>query len=190
MPTFGDPLNGVSHSDAVKEYWVHADGSVVMHDTISFAKTPTPFVDGDGNPMEARIVRGFSHLCAVLEDDAPMNAGEEVAFTGMPFEFDLPAEQEGGIPDITLRADNVSRELSDLLNQTLGTRDVVTVTHRRYLSNDLSGPHTLPVTTLELQGASVEVDHVEAKAGFGAMHNTRWPADVHDVARFPGLTAR
>lgn len=188
MPSFGDPINGVTHSDALKQAWVHADTSVVIHDTLSFGCAS--FRDGDGNPFEGRFVRDYVPLVATLEDDAPMNAGEEVTFQAVRFELDLCSEQEGGIPDIRISVDNVSREISDLLQQTAGTRDKVTVTHRRYLSSDTSGPHTLPVTRLTIQSATVMVDHVEASAGFGEMHNTRWPADLHDVARFPGLTAR
>jgi len=190
MPSFGPPLNGITHSDALKEAWVHAPGSVVIHDTLSFAMKPSPFLDGDGNPMEARVVNDWVPLAATLEDSAPMNAGEEVTFQPVPFELELPPEQEGGIPDIQISVDNVSRELSELLEQTDGTRNIVTVTHRRYLSSDTSGPHTIPVLTLTVRTPVVTVDRVTATAGFGEMHNTRWPADVHDVARFPGLSAR
>jgi len=190
VPTFGSPLNGISHSDALKSAWVYADGAVVIHETLSFGKKPTPFLDGSGNPTEYRFVRDFVPLNATLEDSAPVDAGVEVLFRPVPFDLDLPAEKEGGVPDITITVDNVSREVSDLLMQTQGTRDIVTVTHRTYLSSDTSGPHTLPVLTLSLQSATPDVDRVTAQAGFGELHNTRWPADIHDVKRFPGLSAR
>jgi hypothetical protein len=188
MPSFDEPINGVSHSQALKQAWVHADGSVVQHDTLTFSCAA--FLDDSNQPFEARFVNDTQDLAATLEDDAPLNAGEEVVFTACPFDMDLSAEKEGGIPDISITVDNISREVSELLLRTLGTRDKISVTYRRYLSSDTTGPHTLPVTRLTLQTAIPDVDRVEATAGFGELHDTRFPADVHDVERFPGLTAR
>jgi hypothetical protein len=190
MPTFDTPLSGVSHSQALKQAWVLADTTVTVLETLTFAMTPQPFLDENGNPTEAYVVRDFAPLTATLEADAPMHAGQPVTFLPVAFDMDLPSEQEGGVPQIALKVDNVSRQIYDLLKQLNGTLNKVTLTHRTYLTSDLSGPHTLPVTKFTLQEVSVLVDHVEAKAGLGDIHNTRFPADVHDVVRFPGLTAR
>jgi hypothetical protein len=190
MPTYDPPQSGISYSQALKQAWVHADTNVTVLETLAFAMSPTPFLDANGNPTEVYVVRDYQALTATLEDNAPMHAGQPVTFQPVAFEMDLAAEKEGGIPTIQLKIDNVSRQIYSLLAQLQGTLNKVTVTHRTYLSSDTSGPHVLPVTILTLQQVNVLVDSVEATCGLGDIHNSRFPADVHDVVRFPGLTAR
>jgi hypothetical protein len=190
MPAFTDtPLHGVAYSDALKEAWAHADSSVVIHTTLELSNDA--FVDENGAPYAARVVRDFVDLVATLEADAPMNPGDAVTFTALPFEFTRPAETDAGAPAaVGLSLDNVSRELARLLDQTQGSLNVTTVTLREYLSTDTSAPHNDPPLVLELQGATVSLGRVEARAAFGGLANERFPADIYDAARFPGLGAR
>jgi len=190
MPAFTDPpLNGVSHSDALKEAYVHAETTAVIHTTVELNNDD--FTDADGNPTGIRLVRDFQDLQATLEDDAPLNPGEEVTFIGLPFEFTRPSERDGGEPpEVQLAIDNVSCEVMRQLKQTQGSLNVTTVTIREYLSTDTSAPHIDPPLVLELQGAVADVDRVTARASFGSLANSRFPADNYDAERFPGLSAR
>lgn len=189
MPTFGAPLNGISHSDALKQAITHAESSDPILVTLSMYNAT--FVDGNGNPTELRIVRDFQDLLATLEAGAPLNGGQQVTFTALPFELVRPSEKDGGSPpEITLRIDGVSRQVLNYLKQTMGSLNVTTVTLREYLTSDTSAPHTDPPLTLELTGAEAHVDYVEAKASFGRIADTRFPADIFDNKRFPGLSAR
>jgi hypothetical protein len=187
MPIFtDDPVGGVSYSDALKNAWVHGDTDVAMLTTITLSNPN--FVDESGNPTEHYIVRDFDDLLATLEPSAPMNGGEEVLFLGAPFEFTRPSEMDDSAPnEIQLSIDNVSRHIKRALDQTMESLAVTTVTLREYLSTDTSAPHNDPVLVLELQGAEVEMGVVTARAAFGNSGNKRFPADIYDSERFPGL---
>ena len=56
MPTFGAPLNGISHSDALKQAITHAESSDPILVTLSMYNAT--FVDGNGNPT------WYRRLCA------------------------------------------------------------------------------------------------------------------------------
>lgn len=186
MPTFGDPLNGVSYSEALKEAWTHGDSEVVFHTTVTLSNPQ--FVDSLGNQIEHRLVRDYVDLQATLEADAPMNPGQEVTFQACPFNFSRPSEVDDSAPtEMTFTIDNVSREIKRALDQTLGSFDVTTITVREYLSSDTSAPHNDPPLVLELQGATVDLGKVQARAAYGNAGNRRFPADTYDRDRFPGL---
>lgn len=189
MPTFLAPLNGVTHSEALKEALTHADTSAVILTTLEL-RNPN-FRDAAGNPTAIRVVRDHAALTATLEADAPLNPGAAVEFQAIPFEFTRPSERDGGAPpEITLALDNVSREVMRHVMQTLGTLDTTSVTLRDYLSSDTSAPHTDPPLTLELTAVTASVERVDAKATLGNLANSRFPADRYDAARYPGLSAR
>jgi hypothetical protein len=45
------------------------------------------FIDEAGNPAPIRVVADYSDLVAKLERDAPLNAGQNVTFTAVAFQF-------------------------------------------------------------------------------------------------------
>ena len=189
MPTFGTPLNGVSHSDALKEAITHAESSDPILVTLTLNNAN--FKDGSGNPDELRIVRDFAPLLATPEVGAPLHGGVQVQYEALPFEFVRPKEADGGAPpEIMLAIDNVSREVMKYVAQTTGSLEVTTATLREYLSSDTGAPHTEPPLTLEITAVTANLDRVQAKASFGRIADTRFPADVFDNKRFPGITAK
>lgn len=186
MPTYDDSVNGLAYSEALKEAYAVAPVDVVILHTLEIYH-PT-FVDDDGNPTAARIVRDNQDMIATLENTAIVNGGEQVLFKALPFDFILPSESDNSSsPELTMTIDNVSRELVRLLNLSIGSTDLIQITYRPYLSTDLTGPHINPPLTLTLRSVNVSLTRVTAKAGFQDFINRKFPKLDYTNEKFPGL---
>ena len=126
------------YSQALKEAYASAPVDQVILDTLEI-RHPA-FVDDQGNPAAARIVRGYENIFATLEADAPMNPGQQVEFIAVPFDFTLPGFEEGRVPELSITLDNVGRELQGWLEAAASSPQVMEATYRPYLVSDLSGP--------------------------------------------------
>ncbi|WP_028319349.1 DUF1833 family protein [Desulfobulbus elongatus] len=135
-----------------------------------------------------RVVRGFEDIDARLEASAPVQAGQVVHFAAYPFDFTRPEITPDGIPQLQIRIDNVSREITAALEQALGTTDLVTVTYREYLDSGLGdGPENDPPIHTELLNCTANVFEVVATAGFSNLMNKRFPTEEYSVEKYPGL---
>ena len=173
---------------ALREAYAVAGTDVVLFDTLEFRHSA--FIDEQGAPAPIRVVRNFEPLIAGLELNAPVNPGELVTFQGLPFEIQLPERTASAqLPEIEITLDNVSGELVRQFDraQLAETQEKIEVTHRPYLSTDLSGPHTLPPLTMELRGLSVTVTRGSARAGRADLTNRLFPRVLYTAQAFPGL---
>lgn len=188
MPTFLPERRGVQLSEALAEAYAVAPEDVVILHTLEFLHSA--FVDDDGNPSAARIVKAHDPITATLESTAPVNASEAVMFVGVDFEFSLPDEgDDGSVPEIQVKIDNVAKYLIPYLDLASESLDPITVIYRPYLSTDLSLPHVLPPLKMTLRGISADVFAVTATASFGDLANRRFPFLTYKKAKFPGLSA-
>lgn len=189
MPTFQDPLNGVSFSDAYAEAIATARIDRVMLPTYEL-RHPN-FVDDNGDLYAVRIVNDHADLTATLEDTAEVNAGEEVLFTACPIEVSGPDESDSGsAPAITFSIDGVSQVLVQQLDRALLSLQPVTITERIYASDDTSGPAVTPVLTMTLREVTVTDTRVSAKAMFFDPSNRGFPRQEYTQEQYPGLSAR
>ena len=93
----------------MKEAYASAPSDVVILHTLEL-RHPS-FKDALGAPTAIRVVRDYQdHLC-VLEDSAPLDAGQAVLFIAMAFDLALPPVNNALTPEITVTIDNVSTEM-------------------------------------------------------------------------------
>lgn len=183
------PRKGVAYSEALaKAYATDPEDEIVL-DTLEFLH-PT-FLDADGVVMGIRVVNEHDSLTAFLEDDAPLNSGEEVLFQPVYFSLTRPAESESGATqELQVKVDNVSQILIPYVELAKETRIPITMIWRPYLATDLSGPHQVPVLSLTLSGIGGDMNSLTARAGFSSITNRRFPASEYTLRKFSTLTVR
>lgn len=146
------------------------------------------FIDASGNPAPVRVVADFNDLVARLEGDAPLNAGEDVTFIGVAFDFALPAMEEGQAPQVDIVVDGASGVMIEHLENAVAQTQQVEVTYRRFLaSNPAAGPQDGEPLTLYIASAQVTLTRVTLTATLTDIHNSSFPADVYRPDVFPGL---
>lgn len=189
MPNYMTPKNGLAYSEAIAEaYAVAVEDEPVFH-TLEF-RHPS-FLDENGNPTGARIVRDNKDLFAGLEADAPVNPLMTVRFVALFFDITLPGEgNSGALPELSIAVANVGRELLQYLDLAVQSRDPVYITYRPYLGSDLTAPHMDPVLTMTMKSVNVDLTTINIRAGFGDLPNRRFPGMDYTFKNFPGLTSK
>lgn len=173
-------------SEALMEAYASAPSDVIIYHTLEL-RHPS-FVDGDGNPTAIRVVKDHLNRTCTLEETAPLNPGEEVEFVAMAFDLALPPVTNAPTPEITVTLDNVSTEMIQYLDQAVETQDMIEVTYRPYLSNDLSCPQMDPPITLVITDINVDCYKITATARMMDIGNKSFPAENYTVKKYPGLT--
>lgn len=173
-------------SEALKEAYASAPSDVILLHTLEL-RHPS-FLDENGNPTAIRVVRdNVDHTCT-LEESAPLNAGESVEFTAMAFDLTLPPVEAIPVPEITLSIDNVSTEIIKYLDQAIETQDMIEMTYRPYLSDDLTCPQMNPPITLVITDIKADVSKISATARMMDIGNKSFPAENYTVKKYPGLS--
>lgn len=183
MPTYLDPLHGVTLSVALAEAAAIAPVTRVMLHTFELrhAALPAPI----------RIVNDHANLLATLEAGAPLNPSTEVEFLACPVRIQRPEESAAAqSPSITLSVDNVSGAVSDALALARGSNDLWEVTERVYASDDTSAPAVLPPLTLTMVTAEITATGASITASFGDPVNVAVPAITFTSTEYPGLDAQ
>lgn len=170
-----------SLSNALEEAYASAPAAEVTLHTLEFrhASFTAPI----------RVVRDHVDFTARLEADAPIDPGQDVTFTRMAFEFTLPEIQKSGTPEIEISLDGVSGEIIAYLDAAAQSPDLIEVTYRPYLASDRTRPQMVPPLTMVIRSVTADVFRVRARAGFGDVHNRKFPGEVYDTLRFPELAA-
>lgn len=173
-------------SEALKEAYASAPSDVILLHTLEL-RHPS-FVDSEGNPTAIRVVRdNVNHTCT-LEETAPLNAGEAVEFVAMAFDLCLPPVEAIPVPEITLTLDNVSTEIIKYLDQAVETQDMIEMTYRPYLSDDLTCPQMNPPITLVITNIKADITKITAIARMMDIGNKSFPAENYTVKKYPGLS--
>lgn len=173
-------------SEALKEAYASAPSDVVILHTLEL-RHPS-FVDDEGNQTAIRVVKDNQNLMAILEDSASLNGGEEVEFLAMAFDLSLPPVNTSPLPEITLTLDNVSREIIKYLDLAVEGQDMIEMTYRPYLSNDLSCPQMNPPITLVITDITADVLKITATARMMDIGNKSFPSENYTVKNYAGLT--
>lgn len=189
MPTYLPPRAGISISEAIAESYSQATVGDVQLYTLEIHHSD--FRDDDGNPTAARLVNDWVDHDLTLEASAPLNGGEEVTFKGLPFKASLPEETDTGAPAaVSIEVENVSREITVLLDQAIPSMEPVLMIIREYMSSDTSAPHKLPVVKMYLSNIVVTPTSITASATFGNLTNRRFPGVRYTRQTHPGLAAK
>ena len=185
MPTYLPPRRGVSQSYAMAEALQYGTSDAVL---LTLALYHPSFVDDFGNQVAVYAVNDYRDLLATVEDDAPLDAGQEVRFVAVPMRVVMPEESdENRLPEVTIEVGNATRELTPYLRAAAQSMDLVTVIARTYLASDTSAPHELPPLRLSLRGATANGQAVQARAGYGDLVNVPFPRVLYTPEEFPGL---
>lgn len=166
-------------SAAIQEAYASAPDDAVIFHTLE--------IRHDSFEEPIRVVRDHVPLNATLEDDAPLNAGEEVTFLAYAFDFQLPPVKSNGVPELLITIDNISQEIEQALRSAAESAGKLEVTYRPYLSTDLSAPQMDPPITLTVLSATADTFRVTARCSFGDLVNKQYPDQDYTAARFPGL---
>lgn len=173
-------------SEALKEAYASAPSDVILLHTLEL-RHPS-FVDENGEPTAIRVVRdNINHICT-LEDSAPLDAGKAVEFIAIGFDLELPPVEAIPVPEITLTLDNVSTEIIQYLDRAVETQDMIEMTYRPYLSNDLSCPQMNPPITLVITEITADISKISATARMMDIGNKSFPAENYTVKKYPGLS--
>lgn len=179
-------MTDTSLSEALKEAYASAPSEIIILHTLELRHSA--FIDENGNPVAIRVVRdNVNHICR-LEESAPLDAGLEVEFVAMAFDLELPPVEAIPVPEIMLTLDNVSTELIEYLDKAIETQDMIEMTYRPYLSNDLSCPQMNPPITLVITEITVDVSKISATARMMDIGNKSFPAENYTVKKYPGLS--
>ena len=159
--------------DAIKEAYASAPSDVVIVDTLELRHPAftTPI----------RVTTQYTPISARLEATAPLNAGQVVEF--QPFGIDT------GIPELQITIDNVSREILRHIELAMPQPEMLEVTYRAFLSNDLlGGPQNDPPLHMTISSIEADAMAVRAKATIADFINKKFPGENYVDTKFPGLT--
>lgn len=166
--------------DALAEAYASAPASEVILHTLEIRHASFT--------QPIRVVRDYHDFTCFLEADAPEDPGGEVTFIAMAFDFILPEVSKATSPEIEISLDNVSGEIIGYLDAAAQTPDLIEVTYRPYLASDPSGPQMNPPLTLVIRSVTADIFRVRARAGYADLSNRKFPNEVYDAERFPGLS--
>lgn len=179
-------MSDATLTEALKEAYASAPSNVILLHTLEL-RHPS-FIDESGKSTAIRVVRdNINHICT-LEDSAPLDAGKEVEFIAMGFDLELPPIEAIPVPEITLTLDNVSTEIIQYLDRAVETQDMIEMTYRPYLSNDLSCPQMNPPITLVITEITADISKISATARMMDIGNKSFPAENYTVKKYPGLS--
>ena len=173
------------HSDDLREYYFSAPTAVVAIDALEF-RHPA-FVDDDGHPAAARFANDPQlELVAILEDGAPMNAGETVTFSRGQFDLSLPESSSPGLPTCQISVANIGRDLMEPIEQAVSVPQPISVTYRQFLSDDLTQPGVV-IDGMTIRDINASGLRITATAGFEDDLNTPYPRAKYTPQEYPNL---
>lgn len=186
MPSYLDPLHGLSISEALAEDAIGAD--------VSRVKLHTFELWHPSMTEPTRVVVDTQPLTATLEDDAPRNPGEEVEFLASYIEFDVPEEAEArGANEINFSIENVTQFVSEALEAARESTDPAVrdatwqLIERVYMSDDTSAPAKRPVFKITLKRVTMSGGIAQFTAAYRPSANTSIPAITFTPEYYSGL---
>lgn len=186
MPTFLDPVNGLSLSEALVELAIaaNADNLRLCAYELWHPSMTVPI----------RIVNDTEPLTATLEDDAPRNAGESVFHIACDIDVDAVDENgDAGTGEREFRVDAVTGDIKDALDLANAALDAAVrdapwqIIERVYLLSDTSAPHVRPVFKCTAVRVTLQGDRAVFAAAYRASANTAIPAITFTPESYPTL---
>ena len=140
----------------------------------------------DGEPIALRFVADGVDQDLLLEEDAPMGAGEVARFIAMPFGFTPPSSEEGQVPSVSFWIDNVSSHVHRHLQAAVRVRAPIVVTWREYIVG-LAGPQQR-LDGIELANVKVTSTRATATARLNDWPDRLFPGRIYTRDAFPTLS--
>ena len=183
MPVYQQPLRGVRRSEAYAEAMAVAPIAAAVLYTLEITHPDLA--------APIRLVLNDRNITAKLESDAAEDADTYVEWTAITLGLQLPEEVDSNAsPPTRLWIDGVSSLVASELEVAAESLEAVNVAVRTYMSNDLTGPASLPPLRLELRDIEITETRVTATAAYADFSNTRFPAKSFTADEHPGLAVR
>jgi hypothetical protein len=141
----------------------------------------------DSFPAPIRLTNQLEDIDVTLEATAPLNAGQVVTFTAVPFALVLPRAGDGAIQTIDITISNLDQIASNYLETAIENPGPVTLIYRMYLSDDTSEPAENPPTRLELVSGIADYQQLVVKAKNADNISRKFPTIVYNIYDHPGL---
>lgn len=182
MPTYQDPKNGVSLSEALLEAAAVAPVARAMLDTLELYH---PIGTPDG-PIY--VVNDYADFLALKETGADRDDGVTVTFMRAGMQIERAEQSDAqGTPTLKITIPNVQGAASEALRLTRGSLEPWELIHRVYASDDVNGPAILPPLRLYVESFEVSAEAVALTASFGDSVNVSVPRLTFKRNEYPGL---
>lgn len=139
----------------------------------------------NGAPMPVRAVQNTEDLTFRLDDNAPLSAGQDVLFKGIPFGIGYPRIGQLAV-EAPIWIDDVNPDISKYLEPATKLNESVVVIFRGYLLSDPTtvgqGPFRLLLRSVKRKGSRLEGSLTMADPT-----KLRVLREIYDNARFPAL---
>jgi len=126
------------------------------------------------------LTRGWDDITVMLEN------GAQATFLASAIDVALPARNADGTQDLKLAISNVDGVVSTAIRNALDNLSDASLTFRRYISTDLSGPASPPFTMAVKEGYWTATQAL-ITAGYMNILDTAWPRYRYTLPVFPGL---
>ncbi|WP_461332016.1 DUF1833 family protein [Bradyrhizobium embrapense] len=139
--------------------------------------------------VPARVVANVGDDMAFgIELGAARNSGQMVNFVACPLEAGYPEQKDGQPPSVTIKIDNVNRELIPKIRAAQSNREYIQVLYREYLNSDLTEPAYGPVE-FELRNVQAVATSLSGTVMVRNLQNKRFPRITrnYDYVQFPSL---
>lgn len=174
------------------EAWAEAQASAPANivELFTVELIHSSFLDAFGNPTSVRAVRDVQDHVLLLEDSAPLGPGTNATFTAIPFDVPWPGIEDGRVPELQIRIDNVGQELAPWLDAAVLVQAPITVIFRIYLWDESAGTTTMGTDPITFQMRSVTISdtYVEGTASPADLANLQFLRVIYDVLNYPGLS--
>lgn len=177
--------------EALQEAYASAPTEEVILHTLelrhsSFDETAIRVVMDYGDLFTVNDVETRGHYLT-LEPTAPVQASQSVLFQSCMFRLSLPEQKEGSLPSIDVELDNVTREISQYLDEAIGDRAPLELTYREYLASNKIEPQFI-LGGLTMRQVKANMSRVTGTAQFGDLINKSFPGKLYRPDEFRGLS--
>ncbi|MCW2315318.1 hypothetical protein M2322_000852 [Rhodoblastus acidophilus] len=148
------------------------------------------FIDTNGNQISVRALNDTQDRAITLEATAPLNAGQSVIFSAIPFVFGWPGQAEGQASSLTIRIDNIGREMMPYLDAAAVTQDPLICVVRLVTINTDTGTVTYGGVAYQLyiRDVTVTEDALEGQASGADLANLQTMRLPYDLETYPSLS--
>jgi hypothetical protein len=159
------------------------DKTVVQLETIELHHSA--FVEA-GTRIAIRVVNDTADQVLRLEADAPLQAGQDVTWTAVPFTWSPPDVAEGQAPQAQIQVDNTEKLLEPYLDAMEESFEPLVVIYRMYLSNRRTVVEMGPFR-FTLKDVSSNNGSVGGTVTIATSQNIKFGTRIYDADNFASL---
>lgn len=148
---------------------------------IRMVRAPGEFIEHDEE--SGLDIYGYNFT---LEDNAPIDGGEEVLFQALMFRFRLPSQSDARISGFEITIDNATKYISKELDTIVTIRSPMYAVYREYLISDVAQP-SLIIGNMTVKKVRSTLAMVTATAEFADLVNKKFPSILYRPEEFRGL---